>query len=401
MTKILIIRLSADAEGNIPWLLWDEEMQAAAERGTLNNAAELSQLSELSTNVRVQVLCASTDVGFHELELPPGSRKHLHQVVPYALEESLAQDIDELHFAWQLPAAKDAPLPVAVVAKELMTNWHAWLTQAGIDYQSLVPDLFALPLATDEWTAGRIDDDIIVRHSDWRGFAIEAGLFVELAGLFSNELTPPQRIRCWGEIEWPQAPAELTPADDSDLLSMARHISSERSINLIQGGYRNRQKRQVPLAVWRWPAIAAVALLAIFVVEKGVYWWQLNTAQTQLTQTIEKTYLDTFPEETRLVNVRAQLGRHLSQLQSGGGDSELLYLLNQLAPAFAQTDLTVTLMQYDNSRNELRIQANGPNFLMFEQFQTLAREQDLNIEQGQMNSRQGQIAGTLIIRGGA
>lgn len=401
MTKILIIRLSADAEGNIPWLLWDEEQQVIVQRGALASASELTELSEIAATARVQVLCASTDIGFHELELPPGSRKHLHQVVPYALEESLAQDIDELHFAWQLPPAKDAPLPVAVVAKELVARWQSWLDDANIEYHSLVPDLFALPLAADEWTAARIDDDIIVRHSEWRGFAIESALFVELAGLFSDELTPPQRIRCWGDVEWPQAPAELTSAADNDLLSTARHIASERSINLLQGSFRKRQKRQMSLAVWRWPAIAAALLLSIFVIEQGVYWWQLNSQQNQLTQAIEQTYRDTFPQETRVVNVRAQLERHLSQLQSGGGDSELLYLLNQLAPAFAQTDLSITLMQYDASRNELRIQANGPNFLMFEEFQTLARERNLNIEQGQMNSRQGLIAGTLIIRGGA
>lgn len=401
MTNILIIRLSADAEGSIPWLLWDQEAQRAEQRGTLNSAAELVELNALSNNARVQVLCASTDIGFHELELPPGSRKHLNQVVPYALEESLAQDIDELHFAWQLPAARDAALPVAVVSKELVARWQGWLEDAGIECDSLIPDLFVLPLAADEWTAGRLDDDIIVRHGEWRGFAIEAGLFVELSGLFSNELIPPQRIRCWGDIEWPQAPAELAPAGDSDLLSMAPYIDAERSINLLQGAFRKRQKRQVSLAVWRWPALAAAVLLGIFIVEQGVYWWQLNSEHQQLTETIEETYRETFPEETRLVNVREQLARHLSQLQSGGGDSEILYLLNQLAPAFAQTELSVTLMQYDSSNNELRIQANGPNFLMFEQFQTLAREQDLEIEQGQMNSRQGQIAGTLIIRGGA
>lgn len=401
MTKTLIIRLAGQYQRSVPWLLWDHSSNSELQSGTLSSAAELGQLQSAGQDAFLLVLCASTEIAFHTLDLPPGSRRHLAQVVPYALEEELAQDIAELHFSWRIPAQKDAPLPIAVVAKKQLAEWQNWLHEAGLECSQIIPDLYLLPMTDDEWSAVRIDDDIIVRHEKWRGFAIEAGLFVELSGLFSDELEPPQRIRCWGDIDWPHAPAELVAAEEVPPLSLAINIPAAGSINLMQGEFRLRQQKTNEWSVWRWPAIAAAVLLVLVFVEKGVYRWQLEQQQVQLTAAIEQTYRDAFPDETRVVNVRAQLSRHLEQLQGGGGRSDVLQLLQRLAPAFSASELDVTLLQFDRNRNELRVQANGANFLAFERFQELAREQQLDIEQGQLTSRSGQIAGTLIIRSGS
>ncbi|WP_157982829.1 type II secretion system protein GspL [Aliidiomarina minuta] len=401
MTKTLIIRLAGQYQRNVPWLLWDHHNNAELQSGTLESAAELGQLRSVSQGARLLVLCASTEIAFHTLQLPPGSRRHLAQVVPYALEEELAQDIAELHFCWRIPAQKDAPLPVAVVAKKQIAEWQSWLHEAGLEYQEIIPDLYMLPMTQDEWSAVRIDDDIIVRHEKWRGFAIEAGLFAELAGLFSDELEPPQRIRCWGEVEWPHAPSELVSAEETNPLSLALNIPAAGCIDLMQGDFKGRQKKNNQWSIWRWPAIAAAVLLTLVFAEKGLYRLQLQQQHSQLTAAIEQTYRDAFPDETRIVNVRAQLTRHLEQLQGGGGRSDVLRLLQQLAPAFDASELEVTLLQFDRNRNELRVQANAENFLAFERFQELAREQQLDIEQGQLTSRSGQIAGTLIIRSGS
>lgn len=442
MTKQLIIRLSGQANGNIPWLMWQDQGAGISgglrageilQQGVLSHARELTELQTLAAEAKVTVLVSSTEIGFHQIDLPPGSRRHLAQVVPYALEEELAQDIHELHFAWQLSGWQNSEraqgdesergLPVAIVAKTQLADWQAWLDEAGISYSAIVPDLYILPLQESEWSAMSLDDDIIVRHSQWRGFAIEQTLFEELSGLFSDALAPPQRIRCWGEVHWPHAPAELSASGQvfpgqafvSDeeaanqsvgqeanmALALARHLQPQHSINLLQGDFAKKRKRKASLGVWRWPAIAAVVLLGLLFVDKGSYIWQLNQQQGEVAQAIQDRYRQTFPGETRVVNVRAQLNQHIARLQGGGDSTQLLGLLQQLGPAFNGTDLEVTLMQFDAGRNELRVQATGADFAAFERFGQLAQEQELEVEQGQLNSRAGRIAGTLIVRGGS
>lgn len=429
MTKQLIIRLSGQANGNIPWLLWQNQDPGVTdgevlEQGVLSHARELSELQELAAQAKVTVLVSSTEIGFHQIDLPPGSRRHLAQVVPYALEEELAQDIGELHFAWQVSGWQSSErkqsndtergLPVAIVAKSQLQDWQAWLDSAGISYTAIIPDLYILPLQATEWSAMSLDDDIIVRHSQWRGFAIEQSLFEDLSSLFSDALTAPSRIRCWGLVHWPHAPAELTASSESSnaatdsahevglqanrALALARHLQPHTSINLLQGDFAQQRKRKASLGVWRWPAIAATVLLGLLFIDKGAYIWQLNQQQNDIAQSIEDRYRQTFPDETRVVNVRAQLNQHLTRLAGGADSTQILGLLQQLAPAFNGVELEVTLMQFDAGRNELRVQAMGADFATFERFSQLAKEQDLVVEQGQLNSRAGRIAGTLIVQ---
>ena len=71
----------------------------------------------------VCVLVPGTDVLLAEPELPVKAGTKLQQVVPYALEEQLAEDIDDLHFAIGKRAADSATTPVAVVAHSLMDEW--------------------------------------------------------------------------------------------------------------------------------------------------------------------------------------------------------------------------------------------------------------------------------------
>lgn len=437
MTKQLIIRLSGQADGNIPWLLWQNQAPGSTsgevlEQGVLGHARQLSELQAHAAQAKVTVLVSSTDIGFHQIDLPPGSRRHLAQVVPYALEEELAQDISELHFAWQLNAwqmnakqvntkqsserqQKDETergLPVAIVAKSLLEDWQAWLDSAGITYTAIIPDLYILPLQTGEWSAISLEDDIIVRHSQWRGFAIEQALFEDLSSLFSDALTPPSGIRCWGTVHWPHAPAELITSESTDpaqevgleanrALALARYIKPHNSINLLQGDFAQQRKRKASLGVWRWPAIAACVLVGLLLMDKGMYIWQLNQQQSELAQRVEERYRETFAEETRVVNVRAQLSQHLNRLQGGADNTQVLGLLQQLVPAFTGTELEITLLQFDAGRNELRVQAMGANFATFERFSQLAKEQGLEVQQGQLNSRAGRIAGTLIVQGGS
>ena len=437
MTKQLILRLSGQASDNIPWVLWQENADVAGpnpasgdaagvlEQGVLDHAGQLGELAAYSREAKVTVLVSSTEVGFHVLDLPSSSKRHLAQVVPYALEESLAQDIDELHFAWNLGAwsaaarqrsrhtaettADNGPetetgLPVAVVAKQQIQTWLDWLTKADIGFQALVPDMFMLPVGQDEWSAMSLDDEIIVRHGVWRGFAIEQTLFAELAGLFSDAMMPPSRIRCWGPLTWPQAPAPLIEAEGypsaNSALLLARHIATQPSINLLQGDFAPQRERRTQIGVWRWPAIAAAVLVALLFVDKGLHIWQMHRQVTQLNREIEQRYRETFPAETRVVNVRAQLNQHLTRLQGGGQQGQLLALLSQLSHAFAGAPLQVTLLSFDAGRNELRIHASGADFATFERFQQLVKEQNLAVEPGQLNARQGRIAGTMTVRGG-
>ncbi|MCC5855662.1 MAG: type II secretion system protein GspL [Idiomarina sp.] len=400
MSEQLIIRLPADAESDVPWLVLSaaEGQGEVIASGTLSSLAALSEIREHAVGRDLRVLVASSAVSMHLLELPAKSRRHLQQVVPYALEDELAQEIEALHFCWpELPPAGEM-LPVAVVAHQQMALWLDALNSAQLQVKALYPDFFALPEIPGHWSAAAFGDDIVVRESTWQGLSIHRD-WLRFSAVDTD--TQPEAIQAFGAVEWPESPVPVLESEVDLPLQMAARLDTRVAINLRQGSYQLKEGSQFNLALMKWPAIAATLLLTLFLLDKAAYTYQLNREANHLQASITATYLQVFPNESRLPpDARVRLEREVARL-TGGQQGGLLLLLQDLAPAFQAGELQLTVMQYDHGRGELRIQANGSDFQVFERFQNAARNQQLEVEQGQIVSRGGQVAGNLVIRRGS
>jgi len=398
MHETLILRLPAFGTNEpIPWLVWHKSQQELIASGELNSVAELSQLKDKASRCEVIVALPGQDVLMTKVTLPAGTKRHLQRIIPYALEEELASDIEELHFAW--PDVKGTELPVAVVAKECMNEWLQVLTEAGIDSAYWLPDCFLLPHQEAVWQAMELADSVIVRTGEWQGFTIEKDQFAQLAPSFAAEQENPTEIVHYGSLNWPQTPAPLSAADIEVPFTIAvQAVATGKGINLRQGAYRSqRAKRSVDLP-WRALAAAVSVLFILAVLLNGVRYWQLDSQSEVLKAQAEQLYRDAFPGQTRIVNLTVQLQRQLDSLGLGSGDeASVLVVLQQLAPAFkSQPELQLELLRFQN--NELRLQATARSFSQFEAFQQAVKAQGLSIETGSMSNRGEQVSGSLTVQ---
>jgi general secretion pathway protein L len=398
MQETLILRLPAYGTNEpIPWLVWHKRQQELIASGSLNSVDELSQLKDKAGRCEVIVALPGQDVFMTKVTLPAGTKRHLQRIVPYALEEELASDIEQLHFSW--PDVKGTELPVAVVAKERMDEWLKRLSEAGIDASYWVPDCFLLPYQEGVWQAIELGESVIVRTGAWEGFTVEKGQFAELAPALASEQENPTEIVHYGELNWPQSPAPLTAADIEVPFTIAvQSLETGNKLNLRQGNYRShRAKRSVELP-WRSFAAAASVLFVLAVVLNGVRYWQLNSQSETLKAQAEQLYRDAFPGNTRIVNLKVQLQRQLDGLGLGNSDQvSVLAVLQQLEPAFkSQPDLQLELLRFQN--NELRLQATAKSFSQFESFQQAARAEGLDIEAGSMSNRGETVSGALTVQ---
>ena len=80
----------------------------------------------------------------HEVVLPAKTRKQFMTALPYALEDSLTEDVDNLHFVCPQWKADQSCL-VQVVAKEKMREWQALANHYRLPITQLVPDHSLLP----------------------------------------------------------------------------------------------------------------------------------------------------------------------------------------------------------------------------------------------------------------
>lgn len=398
MHEILILRLPAKGTDEpIPWLVWHKSQQELIASGELTSIAELGQLKEKANRCEVIVAVPGQDVLMTRVTLPAGTKRHLQRIIPYALEEELASDIEQLHFAW--PEVKGAELPVAVIAKERMDWWLKVLSDAGIESAYWVPDCFLLPYQEGVWQAIELADSVVVRTGTWQGFTIEKEQFAELAPALSAEQENPTEIVHYGSLSWPQSPAPLTAADIEVPFTIAvQTVVSGSGLNLRQGAYRSqRAKRSVDLP-WRAFATAASVLFILAVLLNGVRYWQLDSQNETLKAQAEQLYRETFPGQTRIVNLKVQLQRQLEQFGLGSEDkASVLSVLQQLAPAFkSQPELQLELLRFQD--NELRLQATGNSFSQFEAFQQAVRAEGLEVEAGPMNNRGERVSGSLTVK---
>lgn len=398
MSEQLIIRLPGDPETPVSWLVWNKDQRELVASGEMTAGADLAGLGEKAAGRQVLVFVSTLAVGLHEINLPAKSRRHLRQVIPYALEDELAEDIEDVHFAWPEPLPRSEGVPVAVVARAQMDTWLALLGEAGVPVSHLYPDLYLLPTFEDEWSMTRFGPEWILRTGAWQGTALD----VELLDYFvpDSTMSEPTTIRAYGALEWHGAPAPVVPHDPALPLQLAVDFQPQGCINLMQGDYRVQSASDVDLSKLKFPAMAAAIFVAVLLLNKWTTAIQLERDTRQLAQQTESLYLQTFPNETRVQDPVGQMERHVRAL-GGGQQGHVLEILQRLEPAFSEAQLQLTMLQFDASRGELRLQANGANFQTFERFTQAARAQELEVSQGQLTSRGGQINGTILVRRGS
>ena len=103
---------------------------SGARRGNVQSGP-LDLAAAAAAGRKVIVLVPGTDALLAEPVLPVKSGAKLAQVVPFALEEHLAADVEDLHFAVGKRDARPGT-PVAVVSHARMEAWQALLADAGL-----------------------------------------------------------------------------------------------------------------------------------------------------------------------------------------------------------------------------------------------------------------------------
>ena len=108
---------------------------------------------------------AGADARLLTLPVTPAEKKHISKSLPFTLEEQVAADVDDLHFAY-CPLDKDN-FAVAIVAREKMAGWQDSLSELpGIG--KWLPEPLLLPWQSGEWCLVVEGDNTIVRVGQMR-----------------------------------------------------------------------------------------------------------------------------------------------------------------------------------------------------------------------------------------
>ena len=182
MADWLLLRLPRNPTDQVSWILADA-------RGNALSAPQTGALADAAVHGAGRHVCAlvpSTDVLLAEPEVPVKAGTKLQQVVPYALEEQLAEDIDDLHFAIGKRASDSQVTPVAVVAHALMDDWISALKSAGLTPESMYADSDLLPENPGHAVALLEMDVVVIRPPVGPAISMPADAIVEALEIARN-----------------------------------------------------------------------------------------------------------------------------------------------------------------------------------------------------------------------
>lgn len=421
MPELLVVRLhpvstesrAAAAPGSsqaappqAEWLIADG---GGARRGNISWGS-LSDAAAQASGRKVVVLVPGTDVVLAEPVLPlKSSGAKLAQVVPFALEEQLAADVEDLHFAVGKRDSRPGT-PVAAVAHACMTEWLSALQNAGLQTDSIYAETAVLPVVAGA-VAVLIDGKrVYVRREKLPGAVIEVEPLIEALQLalasgeearenvtifLSEDDYERERELLEGLREF-TASLQLKLLPDGPLPLLAANISQNAPVNLLQGPYGAKAKLNVSFAPWRYAAALAIIFIAAHV---GLKTWQYvhyKKVEGQLDAQIAETYQQALPGSPvpPPEEARRQVEQVLNQLRGTGPTSGMLTTLAMLSEAMAQAPNTdIEALSYRNNVTDLRVLA--PSVDVLDRIRQAAGERGVTAEIQSANPRDSKFEGRL------
>ena len=152
----------------VKWIKLDSEGNPI----TRGAEARLEQVSSVAQNAHVIVLLPLQQMLPSTVNTRARKSKHLQKAIPFALEDEVADDIENLHFALGRRYGEN-DYPVAVIEKVTLDSVLETLASAGVYPDILTADVFALPFREGSWTILVEDDRALVRTSKFQGFTID------------------------------------------------------------------------------------------------------------------------------------------------------------------------------------------------------------------------------------
>ncbi|UYM14157.1 type II secretion system protein GspL [Endozoicomonas euniceicola] len=385
--NLLVIRLPLSTDDAVYW-------STDSDYGT-TSVAELGELKQLTSTHRCKILVPGEAVGLHAVEHSGKLNRTMLQTLPWHLEDDLAAEVEDMHFA--LLSHSDGKAYMAVVAKSLMEQWQAWLIDADINSRQWLPDSLSLPFTGDECAVLELNDQYLVRTGEWQAAVCDPSwlpLYLESLHSESDDV----KVRA------------LSPMpDDTEIQADALHHenalqpllepAARSSLNLLQGDYQPESMIIRHLKPWRTAAALLLTTCTFMLGVNMVSTARLESQADALRAEAYAIYNDLFPGE-RLVRLEYSLQQKLSALKQPGDQKKtgLPALLNELAPTFkSEPALKPVQMDYDHSRQELRMSAESDSFNTFSRFREQAPA-SVSVTVQTVEQQEEVVIGALVIR---
>ncbi len=344
MQKTVLVHLHDLALNSVSWIFTKEEGVAVTEAQVGN----LHDLSTICASHKVALIIPSTLLTFTQVQLPVTDRERMLRALPYAMEDRIIDDIDNMHFS--INAWKNNQANISTISHQHMDLLIERFNKAGINPDYIIPDLFLMPFNDGVWTVLISNKYALVRTGQFSGFStdnynLQQGLILNLSqasslptsiniihnndvdDFSSNKLLP----------DFPDISISNTTYKNEYVTLFQDNYSDNLPFNLLQGIYSKHEQIANIWRSWRPVAVFSGIMFILYALSLSINIYKLNDRITAVDNQINKIFKNTLPDVRKIINPKAQLQQRLAELNKDSGNTKTGFL-----PLLAKSASSIT-----------------------------------------------------------
>ena len=366
-------------------------------------ACEWDDVRKHQRGSKVVLLIPNSDVSLAETHIPSKNKKQMMQAIPYALEETLAEDIDDLHFS-AYRENDEANVKTAIINRDRLSFWIDLLKEQDVNVHYILPSLFGLAIAKQGWSIDLDEDEAQVRQGPLDGFASSLDVLDFLLPAAMEDHEPEALYVSGDSLKVTRLLQNHEVEIRSGVSSSLIHLDSIQpalELNLLNNFSRGESAlNNINWSPWKPVAAIGGLLLATWA---GMFMWQngqtskkLESIESQITS----VYRSSIPGGKQ-TDADAQLSSMTSTLQQLQGNLNAasvspLPTIAKLAPLLKQFN-KMSIEELGFKRNKLQVKVETPNLSMLDQFKQAAASNKLEVTIASSKTTANNVASTLVI----
>ncbi|MBL7479123.1 type II secretion system protein GspL [Legionella bononiensis] len=342
------------------------------------NFAEIKSLQNECTTLVVET---SASASILELELPWLPERKARVAIPFALEEKLAQPVEELHFAFDKLRYQNNQYIITVISKTRIQFIMNLLDENAIDYEGITLDWFAL--SSQELIS--TESTLLVYQDDFKG-----ALSGELAQNYLKK-HPLDQVLLFQDSQL-NTEASITKNSDFSYTWIAQKLLNSKPLNLCQGEMQHGNTSDWIKKGYQLAGILCCVWLVSLLLVNAISLYSLNKQNKQLDDQIATIYHEFFPDAKQVISPKFRISQLLGDNNSNS-QTRFWFLLNQFAKAMNENHNTIEDLRYQNKT--LSVTLVSADFANLEQLENKLKTMQLKVKQTQASTRDQQVVATL------
>lgn len=346
-------------------------------------ARDASSLRDVQIKTKTIVVLSAQAFSLHYLELPKLSDKKARLAIPFALEENVAENVDESHFSFSRSHYSNGCYLVAVCSREYIQGIITKLDNDKVHFDSITLDWFAL----SEGEAAVLDAYLLVNDPPYFFGALSEALL----SFYAKKQRKPS-VYSFTDSKPTLCPPHAEETGSSFYLWLAKRLMNQPFLAINQGSFWQTPESKRIKHWYVATLVFGIASLFCFFLSQGIMLYTLKKDLTQTDEQIARLYREFFPNAKQVISPRFRITQWLKS-QKQDADEPFWRLLDQLSHVRNAKQIEILQARFQNQTLQIKLIAS--DFAGLETLEASLQQLAIHVKKSQASSKDGQVIATL------